>query len=166
MNQRNIEIAWVMGNLLSKPGWFIKAGLARFQFDLGNHQTGIFIIKDIDLPGMFALGDEMASLDDQWPDTQGLQQGMGLVQWDRVLKFGTLYINGHGLDIDICPIIINTDPDRTTVGIGKIPLDNPGLTGYSLFPFVIIEQEFSFNFNRHNCDIIAHMQDTQAPQYA
>lgn len=151
LDQADVVIAGVIGDLLSQPGWRVDVLVCCMQFNLGDDKAGILSFKNIYLPDMVVLLDKETRFFDQGTQTQVSEDSAGIIGRNRIFVFRARYAKRHAFYIQVGFVSGNTNPNGTFFAIGKIPLDNMLLPVDPVPPGIVFDQKFSFYFYRHEC---------------
>lgn len=144
-----IAEAEVVRDFLSEPVGSFEGFVFGLQLNFSEDEAGVLAFEDVDFPAMLAVLYPVACFGEAAALAKFIEHGGGFFDGDGIFEFAATKTSGRTFDGEKCLIVLATDADGGLAGGFYVALLDKEPGGDVVFPGVVLDEEFSFDFVGH-----------------
>ena len=124
LNQSNVEITWIVADILTNSVQFFKRLFFGFKFDFCDHQFLVCSMEFINLPAKISDGDFCPMFGQSWLFTDMFQKEFSIIDMDSIILLDPSKCPALSLEVELGHIPFNSDTNSYTgVMASHLPVD-------------------------------------------
>ena len=112
LNQVDVEITWIVADILTNPVRFFKRLFLGFKFDFRDHQPLVCSMEFINLPAKISDSDFCPMFEQSWLFADMFQMEFSIIDTDSIILLDPSKCNALSIEVELYfGFIINTEPN-------------------------------------------------------